>query len=152
MPMPLRSRLRAAAIGAAALVLALPAFDAAAQTRYGAGPGDFYRPDPGYRSDYDPRWRREPGIVLYTRGGFGGRNIALDGDIPNLMRTGFNDRTSSIRVNWGVWEVCQHVNFGGRCARVDRNVRDFGRSGWNDQISSVRLLSGRGGRWNDRGR
>jgi hypothetical protein len=136
----LRPRL-AAALAAAALALPLLAFSADAQTRYGAGPGDFYRGEPGNRSDYDPRWRREPGIVLYSRSGFGGRNIALDGDMPDLRQIGFNDRASSLRVNWGVWEVCRDVNFGGRCARVDRSVSDFGR--FDDQISSVRLLDGR---------
>jgi len=73
--------------------------------------------EPGNRFDYDPRSRHEPGIVLYSRSGFGGRNVALDGNMPDLREIGFNDRASSLRVNWGVWEVCRDVNFGGRCAR-----------------------------------
>jgi hypothetical protein len=137
---PFRSRL-ACTIAATALTLPLLASTASAQTRYGAGPGDYFQSDPGYRSNYDPRWRREPGIVLYSRGGFSGRNIAVDGDMPDLRQLGFNDRASSMRVNWGVWEVCQDVNFHGRCFRVDRSVSNFGR--FDDQISSVRLLDGR---------
>lgn len=136
-----RSRL-ACALAAAALALPLLAASSAdAQNRYGAGPGDFYRSEPGNRSDYDPRSRHEPGIVLYSRNGFGGRNVALDGNMPDLRQVGFNDRASSLRVNWGVWEVCRDVNFGGRCARIDRSVSNFGR--FDDQISSVRLLDGR---------
>lgn len=132
----------ACALFAAALALPLLAASSAdAQTRYGAGPGDFNRGEPQNRSDYDARSRREPGIVLYSRTGFGGRNVSLDGDMPDLRQIGFNDRASSLRVNWGVWEVCRDVNFGGGCARIDRNVSNFGRRA--DQISSVRLLDGR---------
>jgi hypothetical protein len=124
-------------LGVAALALPLLAGAALAQDRYGAGPGDFNRGDSGYRGD-DERARREPGIVLYSRGGFGGRTLGLDGDTADLRRVGFNDRAASLRVNWGVWEVCRDVNFGGHCVRIDRSVADLGR--FDDQISSVRLL------------
>jgi hypothetical protein len=164
------SRRARLACALAALILAGPllAQPAAAQStgtaasqvvqynRYGGYDGPFgaNRPDAdhhdGYRSDVDPRWRRTPGIVLYSRSRFSGSNIALDNDMPNLERMGFNDRTSSIRVNWGVWEVCRDANYGGRCTRVSRSVNDFGRSGLDNEISSVRLLDGRGARANGR--
>jgi hypothetical protein len=137
MSIKLRSRL-AQTLAIAALAVPLLAGAAAAEDRYGAGPGDFYRGDPGYRPGDEPREHREPGIVLYSRGGFGGRTLGLDGDIADLRRVGFNDRASSLRVNWGVWEVCRDVNFGGRCVRIDRSVADLGR--FDDEISSVRLL------------
>src|SRR4051812_38314798 len=60
--------------------------------------------------------RAEPGLVLYSRPGYTGRNVALDQDMRDLEGIGFEGRTSSLRVNWGTWEVCEQPNFRGRCA------------------------------------
>jgi len=42
-------------------------------------------------------------IRLYEGPGFQGRNMVLRGEVDNLDRSGFNDRTSSIVVREGVW-------------------------------------------------
>ncbi|MCQ4069706.1 beta/gamma crystallin family protein, partial [Klebsiella pneumoniae] len=69
----------------------------------------------------------------------------VDGEVPNLANTGFNDRISSMQLR-GRWEVCTDAYFRGYCQIVDGDVRNLGNSGLNDRISSMRPVRG-GGRW-----
>lgn len=79
-------------------------------------------------------------IELYGQPGFGGRAIEINGDTPTLRRSGLNDRTSSIVVNEGVWQLCTAPGFQGTC-RVFRPGRypqlDYG---MDDQVSSARQI------------
>ncbi|HMA10029.1 MAG TPA: beta/gamma crystallin-related protein [Ramlibacter sp.] len=78
-------------------------------------------------------------ITFYEGEGFRGRAFATSNAVPNFDRTGFNDRTSSIVVDRGRWEVCEHANFRGRCAVLSRgNYDTLSAIGLNDAISSVR--------------
>lgn len=79
-------------------------------------------------------------ILLYERQGFSGRSMQLNRASSNLDGTGFNDRTSSIRVQRGSWEVCTDANFRGRCRTVEQSLSGLG--GFDDKISSVRPISG----------
>lgn len=89
-------------------------------------------------------------LTLFTDVEFRGRPVTLVGSTPNLFDRGFNDRASSMIVQSGRWELCEHVNFGGRCVAVGpgeyRNMDQF-----SDRVSSVRELvdPGRGypGQW-----
>jgi uncharacterized protein YcfJ len=78
-------------------------------------------------------------IALYEGEGFRGRSITTNERIWNLQRQGFDDRTSSIVVQHGRWEVCEYPRFEGRCWVLRRgeypSLRQFG---MNNQISSVR--------------
>lgn len=78
-------------------------------------------------------------ITLYEGEGFRGRAVTTDGVMPNLNRIDFNDRASSIVVEHGRWEVCEHIRFEGRCAILRRgsypSLREIG---FNNMISSVR--------------
>ena len=82
-------------------------------------------------------------ITLYEGEGFRGRAITANGDMRNLDRSGMNDRVSSIVVERGRWEVCEHARFEGRCVVLRRgnypSLREFG---LDNQISSVRMAGG----------
>jgi hypothetical protein len=83
--------------------------------------------------------------VIYTDANFRGASQRIDGEMPNLSNTGFNDRISSIQLR-GRWEVCTDAYFRGYCQTLDGDVRNLGNTGLNDRISSMRPVRG-GGRW-----
>jgi hypothetical protein len=87
-------------------------------------------------------------LTLFGDSDFRGPRITLQGDARDLRAMNFNDRTSSVVVRSGVWELCQDSNFGGRCARFGpgeyRELPDF-----NDAISSAREIRGAPGAWRD---
>lgn len=92
-------------------------------------------------------------ITLYTHANFGGPAITVREQVPDLSPAGFNDRTSSVRVRSGSWELCEHANFGGHCIVLgpgEYRVLD----GFNDVLSSLREVGdgdgGRGDRGHDR--
>ncbi|MGV7210443.1 beta/gamma crystallin-related protein [Oxalobacteraceae bacterium A2-2] len=82
-------------------------------------------------------------IVLYTHANFGGPSVVIHGTEPDLNRLGFNDRTSSVIVQSGTWEVCEHANFGGQCRILQRGEYPV-LDGFNDVMSSVREVQERG--------
>ena len=53
-------------------------------------------------------------VTFYEGEGFRGRAFTTSDRVVNFGRTGFNDRASSVVVDKGRWEVCEHANFGGR--------------------------------------
>jgi hypothetical protein len=58
-------------------------------------------------------------VILYEAPNFGGRSYALPNNyIANFAGTGFNDRTSSLRVERGYWMFCSDANFQGECRTV----------------------------------
>jgi hypothetical protein len=57
-----------------------------------------------------------PRAILYEYGNFGGRTLVVEGNVvPDLDRTGFNDRASSIRIEGGYWMFCTDAGFQGTC-------------------------------------
>lgn len=81
-------------------------------------------------------------VTLYTDDNFGGRSVTVRGATPDLVPLGFNDRTSSVIVRSGTWELCQHAGFQGHCITLQRG--EYRRlEGFNDQVSSVREVGGR---------
>jgi hypothetical protein len=78
-------------------------------------------------------------VELYDRQGAQGNRYVVTGQLNNLADVGFNDRTESIIVRRGTWELCQHADFNGFC-------RTFGPGQYDDrdlgplagQVSSVR--------------
>ncbi|MYM90737.1 hypothetical protein GTP91_26625 [Rugamonas sp. FT82W] len=81
-------------------------------------------------------------IVLYTRAHFGGPALQLHGSEPDLDKLGFNDKTSSVIVQSGTWEVCENKHYKGRCLVLEKGeyaeLKNF-----NDMMSSVRELDAR---------
>jgi uncharacterized protein YcfJ len=85
-------------------------------------------------------------ITLYEGEGFTGRAFTTRDRVWNFERFGFDDRASSVVVERGRWEVCEHVRFEGRCVVLrPGNYPSLREAGMNNRISSVRPLQpGRG--------
>ena len=80
-------------------------------------------------------------ITFYEGEGFRGRAFAVNGEVRNFDRTGFNDRASSVVVDRGRWEVCENARFQGRCVVLRRGSYDSLRGmGMENRISSVRRV------------
>lgn len=88
-------------------------------------------------------------LTLFSDSNFRGNHVMLDRPTPDLRAFGFNDRTSSIVIRSGVWQLCQDANFRGRCIELGpgeyRQLPDF-----NDAVSSARELERGGPRGPDR--
>lgn len=88
-------------------------------------------------------------LTLFADSDFRGNQVTLSNNITNLNDLGFNDRTSSIVVRSGTWQLCEHKDFGGYCSEL-RPGEYRTLSGLNDKISSVREV-GYGERGRDAG-
>lgn len=77
-------------------------------------------------------------LVLYENMRFGGRPFPVTGAMSTLP--GFNNRAESLRVNGGLWELCERPGFRGRCVTVSGNVGDLGALGLRNKVASVRPL------------
>ena len=76
-------------------------------------------------------------ITLYTRVQLGGPAITLLEAAPDLDLQGFNDKTSSVVVHKGWWEVCAEKHYKGKCMVLkEGEYREL--KGFDDMISSVR--------------
>ena len=88
-------------------------------------------------------------MTLFQDDHFRGRSVNVRNDVNDLSRLDFNDKTSSIVVRSGSWEVCKDSNFRNSC-RVLQPGRYASLPGMNDSISSVREVR-RGGGGHDGG-
>ncbi|MEO5934883.1 MAG: beta/gamma crystallin-related protein [Duganella sp.] len=92
-------------------------------------------------------------ITLYTHANFGGPAITVRETVTDLVPEGFNDRTSSVRIRSGRWQLCENANFDGRCIVLGPGEYRV-LEGFNDVLSSLREVgdgdAGRGDR-GDRG-
>jgi uncharacterized protein YcfJ len=83
-------------------------------------------------------------VTFYQGEGFRGRAFTTDKPVSNLDRSGFNDRSSSVIVERGRWEACEHANFRGRCVVLRRGSYDsLAKLGMENTISSVRPADNR---------
>lgn len=81
-------------------------------------------------------------ITLYTRIHLGGPAITLHEAAPDLDLQGFNDKTSSVVVHKGTWEVCAEKHYKGKCMVLKEG--EYGElQGFDDMISSVREVEAR---------
>ncbi|TMH35030.1 MAG: glycine zipper 2TM domain-containing protein [Betaproteobacteria bacterium] len=82
-------------------------------------------------------------VTLYERDGFRGHTFSVNGPVPNLDRTDFNDRASSAIVERGRWLVCEDAYFKGRCTELrPGEYWSLDRLGMNNRISSIRPIGG----------
>jgi len=66
-----------------------------------------------YRDSRDSRGSR---VTLYEGPNFSGGSLVIDGDaVRNLDPSGFNDRTTSMRVEGAPWTMCTDAEFRGNC-------------------------------------
>lgn len=79
-------------------------------------------------------------VSLFEGTGFGGRQVTLRSASASINNIGFNDRTSSMVVRSGRWEVCSDDNFKGDCAVFEpgqyANIDDR----FNKRVSSLREI------------
>ncbi len=87
----------------------------------------------------DGRWGGGGEVVLFEHDGFRGEARPLRGDEPDLARIGFNDRVSSMRIQRGSWEFCEHAYYQGKCWRYDYDMASLPKK-QNDRYSSVRRV------------
>jgi hypothetical protein len=88
-------------------------------------------------------------VTLYNDDNFGGRSVTLRGATPDLVAFGFNDRTSSVIVRSGTWELCENAGFQGHCITLQRG--EYRRlQGFNDVVSSLREVGERRDERDDR--
>src|SRR5215208_747099 len=59
-------------------------------------------------------------VTFYEGEGFRGRAFTTNSEVGDFARKGFNDRASSVVVDHGRWEVCEHQRFKGRCVVLRR--------------------------------
>jgi uncharacterized protein YcfJ len=83
-------------------------------------------------------------VTLYEWDGLRGQVFTADRPINDLTRYGFNDRASSMIVQHGRWEVCEHQNYQGEC-RILRpgQYPSLSAMGLNNKISSFRRVDGK---------
>jgi len=78
-------------------------------------------------------------VTFYEVEGFRGRSFTIDERVGNFDRSGYNDRASSIVVEHGRWEVCEHARFEGRCVVLRRgSYPSLREMGMDNVISSAR--------------
>jgi len=85
------------------------------------------------------RWGGGGEVILFEHDGFRGEARPLRGDEPDLVRLGFNDRVSSMRISRGTWEFCEHAYYQGKCWRYDYDMASLPKK-QNDRYSSVRRV------------
>jgi uncharacterized protein YcfJ len=82
-------------------------------------------------------------VTLYEQGYLRGRVFTANRNVNDLTRYGFNDRASSLVVQGGQWEVCEHDNFQGQCAVLrPGQYATLNAMGLNNRISSLRRIHG----------
>ena len=82
-------------------------------------------------------------VTLYEHEGLRGKVFTADRAINDLTSYGFNDSASSLVVQGGRWEVCEHQNFKGQCTVLrPGQYPSLAAMGMNDSISSIRRVKG----------
>ncbi len=81
-------------------------------------------------------------VTFYEGEGFRGRAFSEQRAIRDLGRYGFNDRASSVIVQRGYWEVCEHSRHRGNCRVLQPGSYDsLQRMGLSNRISSTRPVN-----------
>jgi Beta/Gamma crystallin/Ricin-type beta-trefoil lectin domain len=88
----------------------------------------------------------EADATLYKNRNFGGASRTIAGDTPDLGALGFDNETSSLKIDSGSWILYRDRNFQGRSITLGPgdypNLEALGFP--NDRLSSIRLLPANG--------
>lgn len=81
-------------------------------------------------------------VTLYSDSGQSGRTLKTNKKIANLVKSGFNDITSSVAVtNNQVWRFYSDVNFKGKYFDVGPDEARDVPGKFNDKISSLKSIT-----------
>lgn len=125
-----------------------PAYPGGADRLGGYGDADDYEPysrDDRYEQGaitQEPYERGTPSLTLFQYEYFDGQEAGLSRSARDLRDQRFDDFARSLRVEAGVWRLCEDPGFAGRCAVVEEDVAELETLGLSEGISSVELLSG----------
>ena len=78
--------------------------------------------------------------TIFSRSGFEGRSLTMNGSDPNIANNGFDD-VGSIVVHSGRWEFCSRPGFAGRCETLGPGRYYSLREDWNHRVLSVRDMT-----------
>jgi hypothetical protein len=78
-------------------------------------------------------------LEFFSEPDFAGTRLAVDSEMGDFDRSGFNDRAASVVVHSGTWELCTEPRFGGSCA-VYRPGSYPRMGGLTRHVSSVRRI------------
>lgn len=94
---------------------------------------------------YAPRPGTAPAavnITFFENERFQGRSYTATGQVPNLRRTGFNERARSAVVSGDRWEVCDNNRYKGQCMVLrPGQYPSLEAMGLTDEVSSVRVIT-----------
>jgi hypothetical protein len=93
-----------------------------------------------YESSYGRGDDLPAAIALFSDENFYGDIRDAYDPFGNLHDLAFNDKTRSVAVFAGQWELCEHKNFTGRCVFIKEDVSDLGWFGLAGRVSSVRPI------------
>jgi uncharacterized protein YcfJ len=83
-------------------------------------------------------------VTFYENEHFRGRTFAATKSVNDFRRNGFSDRSSSVIVQNGRWEVCDDIRFAGRCVVLrPGNYDSLAGMGMENRISSARPVRAR---------
>jgi len=82
-------------------------------------------------------------LEVYSGAGQNGGSARLNRDTDDFVNIGFNDRTTSIIIYNGYWQLCSDANYNGVCRIFGPGrYNDLGR-GLSGQVSSARMVDER---------
>ena len=86
-----------------------------------------------------------PRVVLFSQPNFGGSRMVLEGHnaMRDFSKSGFNDRTSSLKVERGQWMLCSRSDFRGECRTFGPGEYAHLPGELNNRISSARAVEQR---------
>lgn len=103
----------------------------------------------GWRPGRDPDrgngggYGRGGSLELYSGAGQNGGSARLNRDNDNFVTIGFNDRTTSIYISNGYWQLCSDANYEGTCRIFGPGRHDDLGRGLDGRVSSARQVDER---------
>lgn len=82
-------------------------------------------------------------LEVYSGAGQNGGSARLNRDVDDFVNIGFNDRTTSIAISNGYWQLCSDSNFQGTCRVFGPGRHDDLGRGLDGRVSSARMVDER---------
>ena len=123
----------------------LPGMNDAISSVRESGRGDGYNPGrPGRDPDRgNGGYGRGSTLEVYSGAGQNGGSARLNRDTDDFVSIGFNDRTTSIVIYNGYWQLCSDSNYNGMCRVFGPGRHDDLGRGLDGRVSSARMVDER---------